>query len=358
MKFIDRLKLWKKDSLTYKNNFRFNPYFIAEIGVNHENSLEKAKLMIDKAHSSGANAVKFQSYKAETLASKESPYYWDISKENTKSQYELFKKFDTFSVNDYRTLKNHCDKLGIEFLTTPFDNAFVDELDDILSFYKIASADLTNYPLLEKVASKRKPIILSTGASSKEEIDSTLKFLGQYDIDIILNQCILSYPTEVKNANLGMITDLIDSYPQNIIGFSDHTPPTKDFYVQIFSVLLGATFIEKHFTYDKTLPGNDHYHSFDAEDLSNFIYILNRFKEIYGVSKKDVLEIEIPARLNARRSLYFTKDISKDSIIKESDLIPKRPGNGVSPEKYKEYIGKKINQNVFADQVLEPKMFN
>ena len=199
---------------------------------------------------------------------------------------------------------------------------------------------------------------MSTGASSKEEIDSTLKFLGQFDIDIILNQCILSYPTEIKNANLGMITDLIDSYPQNIVGFNDHTPPTKDFYVQIFSVLVGATFIEKHFTYDKTLPGNDHYHSFDAEDLSNFFYELNRFKEIYGVSNKDVLEIEIPARLNARRSLYFTKDILKDSIIKESDLIPKRPGNGVSPEKYKEYVGKKINQNVFTDQVLEPKMFN
>ena len=357
MKFIDRLNLWKKDTATYKSHFRFNPYFIAEIGVNHENSIEKAKLMIDKAYSSGASAVKFQSYKAETLAAKESPHYWDISKENTKSQYELFKKFDNFFEKDYRELKDYCDNLGVEFLTTPFDNTFVDELDDILSFYKIASADLTNFPLLEKVASKGKPVILSTGASNKEEINSTLKFLEEFNIDIILNQCILSYPTEIKNANLGMIEDLIYSYPQNIIGFSDHTPPTENFYVQIFSVLLGATFIEKHFTYDKTLPGNDHYHSFDADDLSNFFYKLNEFNEIYGLTNKDVVEIEIPARINARRSLYFAKNIPKDSIIKASDLIPKRPGNGVSPKKYKEFVGKKVNQNVFKDQMLEQELF-
>ena len=279
MKFIDRLNLWKKDSLEYKNKFMFDPYFIAEIGVNHENSIEKAKLMIEQASSSGANAVKFQSYKADRLAAKDSPSYWDTTEESTNSQYELFKKYDSLVKEDYLALKNYCDDLGVEFLTTPFDTFFVDELDEILTFYKIASADITNYPLLEKVASKGKPIILSTGASDKKEIESTLKFLETFNVEIILNQCILSYPTEIKEANLGMISDLINSYPNNIVGFSDHTPPTEDFYVQIYSVLLGATFIEKHFTFDKSLPGNDHYHSFDASDLSNFYFKLNQFKE-------------------------------------------------------------------------------
>ena len=192
MKFIDRLNLWKKDSLEYKNKFMFDPYFIAEIGVNHENSIEKAKLMIEQAFSSGANAVKFQSYKADRLAAKDSPSYWDITEESTNSQYELFKKYDSLVKEDYLALKNYCDDLGIEFLTTPFDTFFVDELDEILTFYKIASADITNYPLLEKVASKGKPIILSTGASDKKEIESTLKFLETFNVEIILNQCILS----------------------------------------------------------------------------------------------------------------------------------------------------------------------
>ena len=335
----------------------FDPYFIAEIGVNHENSIEKAKLMIEQASSSGANAVKFQSYKADRLAAKDSPSYWDTTEESTNSQYELFKKYDSLVKEDYLALKNYCDDLGVEFLTTPFDTFFVDELDEILTFYKIASADITNYPLLEKVASKGKPIILSTGASDKKEIESTLKFLETFNVEIILNQCILSYPTEIKEANLGMISDLINSYPNNIVGFSDHTPPTEDFYVQIYSVLLGATFIEKHFTFDKSLPGNDHYHSFDASDLSNFYFKLNQFKEIYGRSVKETIEIELPARKNARRSLYFSSNLKKGSIITNSHLIPKRPGNGLSPINYKKLVGKTINQDVFEDQLVEIEMF-
>ena len=357
MKFIDRLNLWKTDKNKYNNQFKFNPYFIAEIGVNHENSLDNAKLMIQQAHSSGANAVKFQSYKADKLAAKESPSYWGTTKESTTSQFELFKKYDTLSYNDYFELKEYSDSVGIEFLTTPFDNSFVDELDSILSFYKIASADITNYPLLEKVASKGKPIILSTGASYKSEIKDTLNFLREYNVDIVLNQCILSYPTDIRNANLGMISDLIDLFPNNIIGFSDHTPPTSSFNVQILSVLLGATFIEKHFTFNKELPGNDHYHSFDSNDLTNFYKKLNDLEEIYGESNKDVIEIEKPARQNARRSLYFSKDISKDNIIEESDLIPKRPASGVSPKHFRDYVGKKVNQDVFSDQLLDPEMF-
>ncbi len=358
MKFLERLNLWNSDKQSYSKLFKFNPYFIAEIGVNHENSIDNAKLMIKQAASAGANAVKFQSYKADKLTAKESPSYWDTDKESTTSQYELFKKYDALETEDYFLLKDFSEELGIEFLTTPFDDVFVDELDNILDYYKVASADLTNYPLLRKIASKGKPLILSTGASTKVEIKESLDFLDDFDIDIILNQCILSYPTEIKNANLGMIADLINTFPKNIIGFSDHTPPTKDFNVQIFSILLGSTFIEKHFTLDKNLPGNDHYHSFDYEDLKNFRKKLANFEEIYGIEEKQVIDIEIPARQNARRSLYFKEDIDKDTVITNNHLISKRPGTGISPKHIDEIIGKTLNRSVLKDEKLELGMFD
>ena len=151
------------------------PYVIAEIGVNHEGSLELAKLLIKQAKEGGADAVKFQTYKAETLASKNSPSYWDLSKEKTTSQYKLFKKFDNFDEEDYFELYEYSMKLNIDFLSTPFDMKSIEFLDEIVPFFKIASADINNVPFLRKVASKSKPVILSTGASNKDEINNAIK---------------------------------------------------------------------------------------------------------------------------------------------------------------------------------------
>ena len=153
----------------------FNPYIIAEIGVNHSGSINLAKKLIELAKKGGAHAAKFQSYKAHKIASKNSPSYWDTSKEKTKSQYELFKKYDQFNENDYKTLAEHCKKCNIDFLSTPFDDEAIDFLDPLVPFFKIASADLTNLPFLEKVAAKGKRIVLSTGASNLEEIDLAIK---------------------------------------------------------------------------------------------------------------------------------------------------------------------------------------
>ena len=190
------------------------PYFIAEIGVNYENNLKRAKKIIKLAKDGGADAVKFQSYKAEKIACKESPYYWDLKEVPVKSQYELFKKFDKFGFKEFKILKKYCDKIKIDFLSTPFDLDAVDYLDKLVPFFKIASADINNYPLIEKICSKNKPIVLSTGASDINEIKKTVKFINKKNknIKLIILHCVLSYPTKNQDAHLEWINYLKKSF--------------------------------------------------------------------------------------------------------------------------------------------------
>ena len=329
------------------------PYIIAEIGVNHEASLSKAKELIELAKLGGAHAAKFQTYKAETLASKNSPAYWDITKEKTRSQFELFKKYDKFGEKEYIILFEHCKKVGIDFVSTPFDSKSVDFLDPLMSFYKIASADITNVPLLRKIASKNKPIILSTGCSNYKEIDFALNILNSSKNQIALLHCILNYPTEDINANLGMITHLKRKYPKNIIGYSDHTLPDDEMFSIQTSYMLGARIIEKHFTYDKTLPGNDHYHSMDYNDCKKIILNINRTKGLLGLyNDKTPIPSEEKSIINARRSIVINKNLIKGHVIIENDITYKRPGSGISTVFWDDIIGKKINKNISEDHIL------
>lgn len=334
----------------------FNPYVIAEVGVNHEGSLQKAKDMIDQAKEGGADCVKFQTYKANLLASKNSPYYWNIKKESTKTQYELFKKFDSFNIEDYVNLALYCKKKSIDFLTTPFDIPSVDSLDKYLKFYKVASADLTNYPLLEKIASKNKPIILSVGASTINEIQSSIKFLNKKGVNnIILLHCILNYPTEFKNANLEKIDLLKAKFNKYMIGYSDHTLPDNLMSALVLSTLKGSKVIEKHFTYNKKLKGNDHYHAMNCNDLKLFRNILSQYKLINGSSNYDPLKLEKKARLHARRSLVLKDSLKKNTVIKKNHLIAKRPGTGISPIEINKIIGKKTKTFLKEDHILSYK---
>ena len=188
-------------------NLDEQPYLIAEIGVNHEGSLDKAKKLIELAKEGGANAVKFQTYKAELLASKVSPSYWDLSKEKTKSQFELFKKFDGLEMKDYEKLYLFSKSIGIEFSSTPFDLTAANDLKDIVDFFKIASADITFYPLLDFVSKTDKAIVISTGASNIDEIKNAVDLIEvNSKFSPIIMQCILNYPTQDENANLLMIT--------------------------------------------------------------------------------------------------------------------------------------------------------
>ena len=316
--------------MIFSNFFKKNtqPYIIAEIGVNHNCDIKLAKKQIFLAKKGGANAVKFQTYKAEKIASKYSKYYWDLNEEKTKSQFDLFKKYDHFNEKDYFTLANYCKKIKIDFSSTPFDVECVDYLKKIVKFFKISSSDINNFQLLEKVAKTNLPMVISTGASNIEEIKEAVKIIKKYNKKkITILHCTLSYPTKDNDANIGAISDLKHNFPKNYIGYSDHTKATEDFNVLKLAYLCGAKIIEKHFTHNKKLKGNDHYHSFDKKDLQDFRKQIKEIISIYGIGKKIVLKCEIKSRLNARRSLIINKNLKKGTKISKNDILIKRPGN-------------------------------
>lgn len=330
------------------------PYVIAEVGVNHEGSLNNARELIELAHSGGADAVKFQTYKAETLASRNSPSYWDLSKESTTSQYELFKKYDQFGEKEYELLAEHCRTVGIDFLSTPFDDRAVDFLEPMMPCFKIASADITNFPLIRRIALKGKPVLLSTGASTLDEIEMTVRELEKWGCSsIALLHCVLNYPTPYENAHLNMIVGLQRAFPDNIIGYSDHTVPDESMLVLTAAYLKGAKIIEKHFTFDKSLPGNDHYHAMDVEDLKRFKLSLALLNKIEGNTDKVPLEDEALAILNARRSIVLKKAVDMGEMFIEDILTCKRPGFGISPVHWDKVIGKKAVRNMPEDHILQ-----
>ena len=334
------------------NNQLSQPFIIAEIGVNHENDLKQAFQLIELAKEGCADAVKFQTYKAGKIASKHSPSYWDTTREPTKSQYELFQKYDSFSENEFRQLKEFADKIEIEFLSTPFDFQAADYLNDIMNVFKISSSDITNLPFIEHICKFSKPIILSTGASYLYEIEQAVEIIENHNLPYSLLHCVLNYPTEDKNANLGAIYSLQQKFPNALIGYSDHTLP-KDMRTLETAFILGAGIIEKHFTHDKNLPGNDHYHAMDKEDLKIFRTNCERIIELYGNSKITTSENQEPARLNARRSLVANSNIPKGTVIRAEHLTQKRPAHGISPVFYNHVIGKKALIDISEDDVLQ-----
>jgi sialic acid synthase SpsE len=332
------------------------PYFIAEVGVNHENDLNRAKRLIYLAKKGGADGVKFQTYKAEKIACKRSPYYWDIKEIPVNSQYKLFKKFDKFGPKEYKILKKYCDKLKIDFLSTPFDLEAVDYLNKLVPFFKVASADLTNYPLIKRICSKKKPIVLSTGASKLKEIQNTINYIKKISpkIKVIILHCVLSYPTKYDNAHLEIIKNLSAKFPNNIIGLSDHTLPDEDIAVLTSSYILGARVIEKHFSDKKGKKGNDHFHSLDFKDLRKFIEKIKFIQKLIKKTKgRPLLQGESISRKNARRSIVTLGEIRKGQKLTYKNLIMKRPGTGISPTTIKRVIGKVVKRNLKDDYILK-----
>jgi len=329
------------------------PYIIAEAGVNHEGSLEVAVEMVRRAAQAGADAIKFQTYKAETLASRHSPSYWDTSKEPTRSQYELFKKYDRFGDREYEQLAEVARECGIDFLSTPFDLRAVDMLEPLVPAYKVASADITNVPLLRRVAQKGKPILLSTGASTVSEIHRALEVIrAEGNEQVALLHCVLNYPTAYADANLGMIAHMRRIFPDHLIGYSDHTPADRMGQVLMLAWLLGAQILEKHYTHDKTLPGNDHYHAMDADDLARFVAEVRFAETLFGSDEKRALPSEEPARAHARRSLVAARRIQKGQTLTADDLVCKRPGTGIPPTLYDFVVGATALADIEPDEIL------
>jgi N-acetylneuraminate synthase len=339
---------------------------IAEIGVNYYDiarergiaPLEAAKLMVRNAHEAGIHAVKFQTYKAETLAAKQSPSYWDTSEEPTRSQFELFKKFDSFGYKEYEALAEECRSLGIEFLSTPFDFESADYLDDLMGAYKISSSDLSNLPFLRHIAQKRKPVLLSVGASSQDEIDAAIVAIRETNEEpLVLLHCVLEYPTPYSHANLNKIASLKKRYPGALVGYSDHTKPDPRYDVLKTAYSLGAIVIEKHFTLNKSLQGNDHYHAMDAADAQNILEQIDFLETLRGNGDLQPLASEALARRNARRSIVSFGRIPKGTLLTESNVVYKRPGTGISPSDLQLVLGKTARQDIEDDTILQMDMF-
>jgi len=331
------------------------PYVIAEAGVNHEGNMELAKRLIHEAAQGGAHAIKFQTYKAETLTIRDSPSYWDTGKEKTKNQFDLFKKYDKFWKKEYEQLKLECDKAGIEFLSTPFDIQSTEFLNELMPVYKISSSDITNFPFIKHVCKFGKPILLSTGASTVWEIQQAVELIEEFGNPLSLLHCILNYPTLDENANLGMILDQKLKFPKAIPGYSDHTLPGAMEILKI-ATLLGAVILEKHFTFDKLLPGNDHYHAMDKDDLKYFFKDMGKIFMLLGEFKKRPLPSEESSIQNARRSLVIKKNMSAGEKLSFENLTWKRPGVGISPKHIDEVLGKKIILDISEDTILKWNM--
>ena len=346
-----------------KNKF----VLIAEIGVNYYDIAKKynislmdaAKMMIKSAKESGVHAVKFQTYKAEKLASKNSPSYWDTKEESTTSQYELFKKFDSFGYDEYKELHDYCEEIEVEFLSTAFDFNSADYLDSLMNIYKISSSDLSNIPFIEYQAKKNKPILLSVGASDLDEIKEAVTTIRNYNNKkIVLLHCVLEYPTPYEHANLNKIVSLKKEFSDLIIGYSDHTKPDQCVDVIKTAYNLGALVIEKHFTLDKTLKGNDHYHAMDPNDVKKIISGINFIDKIRGSYEVKCLESENISRKNARRSIVSAKNIKAGTPITSDMLVFKRPGVGISPKKVYQIIGKKALVDIEEDTILKEDMIS
>lgn len=334
---------------------RFSPYLIAEIGVNHEGNFALAKQLVQEAAEAGADAVKFQSYEAEKLAARNSSEaYWDTSQESEKSQFELFSRFSPFSLEEYEELAKISASNDVDFLSTPFDLEVADALNPLVPAFKIASADLTNIPLIEKVMSFEKPILFSVGASSADEIQSLANRVQKHGSDLAFLHCVLNYPTNPADANLLAMQNLSQILQNSIcVGYSDHVPPLQSGRMPQLEIafLFGAVVIEKHFTLDKSLKGNDHYHAMDKRDLAMFTSWMREMRDYIGSGVIN-LEIQEAARLNARRRIFVSMDLEPGDLLTEANLIPLRSSIGLPIENWTEVVGKKVRLRVEAGEAL------
>jgi len=328
---------------------------IAEAGVNHLGRMDYAEKLIKTAARAGADIIKFQTYKANNLSTKNAPRFWAWSGEESEngSQYDSYSKLDSFDREQYVELMKLCEKYNITFMSTPFDNESVDMLVDIgMQGFKLASCDLVNIPLVSYVAKKQLPILLSTGASTIQEIQNAVQVIEDVgNNNICIMHCTLSYPTKNEDANLAAILDIKDKFPGYVLGLSDHSLGT---IIPAASVLYGVQVIEKHYTFDKTLPFSaDHWLSLDEQELKTLVDHVNILKSAMGSGEKILLECEFPAHQYARRSMVTTIQINKGDVIADSMIAEKRPGTGLPPVYRDRIIGSIAKKDMDTDYLIK-----
>jgi sialic acid synthase SpsE len=333
---------------------------IAEAGVNHNGSIKIAEKLIKEAKKNGADIIKFQTYKAEKLVSKNAKRFWtwdgEVKKKGT--QYDSYKRLDKFNFNEYKKLKKLCEKYNIEFMSTPFDLDSVNLLLKLnVNAFKIASCDITNFQLLKSLAKTKKTLLLSTGASNIKEIKSAYSYLKKNGAkNICIMHCTLCYPTLPSDANLSALVDIKNNFPNTVLGLSDHTLGTA---IASSSLHYGVRVIEKHFTINKKLKKSaDHKISLDPKDLKKLRLDVDEINSAIGFGKKIVLKCENLTRKFARRSIFLKNFKFKGQKLEYDDLIAKRPGDGISANLIDKVVNRKINKNLAVDHKLSFKDFN
>ncbi len=320
-------------------------FIIAEAGVNHNGNLDLAYQLIDVAKDAGADAVKFQTFKAEKVVSKlaDKAEYQKKTTGSDKPQLEMIKKLE-LSFDDFIKLKKYCDKKEIIFLSTPFDHQSIDFLYDLVDIYKIPSGEIINYPYLKYIVAKNKPIIMSTGMANLGEVEEAINTIMAVNskTKISLLHCTTNYPTPYEEVNLKAMQTLAATFKLPV-GYSDHTLGIE---VPVAAVAMGAKIIEKHFTLDKNLPGPDHKASLEPDELKEMVKAIRNIEVALGDGIKKSNKSEIEIMKVARKSLIATRDIRAGEIIKESDIAIKRPGTGIQPKFKDIIIGMKTINNV------------
>lgn len=328
-------------------------YIIAEAGVNHNGSLELAKRLIDLAKQAGADAVKFQTFKADKLVSKsaEKANYQKKTTAAEESQYEMIKKLE-LNRAAHLELIAYCKTAEIEFLSTPFDHDSIKLLDELgLVTYKIPSGEITNLPYLRHIGSLNKQVILSTGMANLGEVEAAIEVLtqaGTKRTNISILHANTEYPTPMQDVNLKAMQTLGQTFDLPY-GYSDHTPGIE---VPIAAVALGARIIEKHFTLDKTMEGPDHKASLEPDELVAMVSAIRNIELALGSPIKQPSPSEAKNKAIARKSLVAKTSIKQGEIFTEANLITKRPGTGISPMRWDEFIGTSAQRDYKEDELI------
>jgi len=329
-------------------------FVIAEVGCNHENQFDRACEMVAKAAEAGANAVKFQSFDSDTLVTRDAPKFWDIEGPGRTQHEEFVAIQPRFSRAEYERLIALADRLGIIWFSTPTNVALTDFLDQLgVPLFKVASMDLTYTDLIRHIARKRKPVILSTGASGVEEVRQAVHAIREEgNDDIVLLHCISAYPTLPSQANLRMMHHLVREFPECVVGYSDHTRPDSALLVPTLAVASGAQVIEKHFTFDTTRPGYDHEISADYSGLKRMVEQFRFVEQVLGVGTKTPTQVEAGARQFGRRSLVAAVPIPQGTCLQRAMVAVKRPGTGIAPAEIDDVVGKIAARDIAQDEVL------
>lgn len=327
-------------------------YIIAEAGDNHNGDFNTALKLVDVAKRAGADCVKFQTFVTEEIISKYAEMA-EYQKKNTgkeESQFEMVKRLE-LSFDEFRKIKEYCDRVGIQFLSTPFDLKSVDFLNELgVPFFKIPSGEITNYPYLIKIAHTGKPVVMSTGMCEPDEILAAINVLeNNGGGEITLLHCNTEYPTPLKDVNLYAMRTMKKMFGKKV-GYSDHT---KGIEVPVAAVALGACVIEKHFTLDKNMPGPDHKASLEPDELGRMVKNIRNIEIALGDGVKRVSESERKNIAIARKSIVARRNIQEGEILTEDNLAVKRPGTGINPMQWMEVLGTRAVRDFKEDELIE-----